>query len=106
MADRMAEQSEAGRQDPHGWVVVPADDDTQGRQALADSETLSPESLEEELEGAPPNLEELVHETDTVGEALRDEGQPLEALDEEEVEAAIADLADQEQADQEAAGAG
>jgi hypothetical protein len=70
-------------------VMVPADDETAARRALAADESLTPESVEELAEGVPPAAEELVHEQSSVQELLLDEGVPFERPSDDDVEAAL-----------------
>jgi hypothetical protein len=70
-------------------VMVPTDDETSGRLALAADESLTPESVEELAEGVPPAPEEFVHEQSSVLEVVLDEGEPFERPSDDDVEAAL-----------------
>jgi hypothetical protein len=78
-------------------VIVPADDETAARLALVADGSLTPEGLEELAEGAPPALEELLHEESSLQEFLLDESESAEPPSDDEVEAALAsgEIADQ-----------
>lgn len=84
-----AEQSNDGRLDDEevaraaqAEAIVSARD---GRHE-AEEDSLTPESLEEELEGQPTASEESLHEEVLLDEVLADEDGVLEGFDEDEVE--------------------
>jgi hypothetical protein len=75
-------------------VLVPADELTAARTALEAGESLTPESLEDLLEGAPA-AEELVHVVSPVDEVVLDEGQPMDPPSSDELEVAWVGDADE-----------
>lgn len=92
LSDETLEKGDVGAQStltPQADVVlVPADELTAARSALDAGESLSPESLEELFEGAPPAAEELVHVLNPVDEVLLDEGEPMESPADDDLEVA------------------
>ena len=85
-----ADENSGGEVGTADVVMVPAEDETSGRSALAADESLTPESVEELAEGVPPASEELVHEESFVQQLLLDEGEPFERPSDDDVEAALA----------------
>ena len=73
---------------PADVVLVPPDDQTASRSALAAGESLTQETLEDLLEGVPPPAEELVHLDSPLTEMLLDEGEPHERPADDDVELA------------------
>lgn len=81
---------------PQDAVIVPPDDQTAARSALAAGESITDEGLVELLEGAPPAAEELVHVESSVQEVLLDEGEPFERPADDDVELAWTDASEQD----------